>query len=164
MILELLNQNRYRNPDYGNMAGTGRASPCSSSVYSHRALLEPSVTPHRLPRYNWYALLRMKAPFLDLIWLLVVYSFLANMNEGWRWSYYVNAILSFISFVGLFISYFPPTYHQLHNQPTKDPPVKDWFGLTAFTLFIALLSLALGWGKLIWGELVDLHAQGNPMD
>ena len=81
------------------------------------------------------------------------------MNEGWRWPYYVNAILSFMSFAGLYVAYFPPTYTQLHNHPTRDPPVKDWFGLAAFTTFIALSSLALGWGKLIWSESIVLNTE-----
>ena len=73
-----------------------------------------------------------------------------HTNEGWRWCYDINAILSFASFAGLLIAYHPPTYRQLHNHPTDDPPRKDWLGLLAFTTSIALVAYALGWGKLTW--------------
>lgn len=74
-----------------------------------------------------------------------------NTSEGWRWGYYINAIFSFASLIGLFIAYHPPTYHQLHNHPVDDPPVKDWLGLSIFTTAIAMVTYSLGWGKFIWG-------------
>ncbi|OQD77601.1 hypothetical protein PENDEC_c002G01964 [Penicillium decumbens] len=77
-------------------------------------------------------------------------AFVKNTEEGWRWNYYINGILSFVSFVGLFIAYHPSTYHQLHNHPTDDPPVKDWLGLALFTTAIAMVTYSLGWGKFIW--------------
>ena len=82
--------------------------------------------------------------------LSVAAAFIIHTSEGWRWPYYINAILSFASLTGLFIAYHPPTYHQLHNNPTDEPPAKDWFGLFVFTTSIALVAYALGWGKLIW--------------
>ena len=77
-------------------------------------------------------------------------AFIKNTEQGWRWNYYINGILSFVSFVGLFLAYHPPTYHQLHNHPTDDPPVKDWLGLASFTAAIAMVTYSLGWGKFIW--------------
>lgn len=83
--------------------------------------------------------------------LPVVSALERNTSEGWRWGYYINGIFSFASLIGLFIAYHPPTYHQLHNHPVDDPPVKDWLGLSVFTTAIAMVTYSLGWGKFIWG-------------
>lgn len=83
--------------------------------------------------------------------IIIATAFVKNTEEGWRWNYYITGILSFVSLVGLFIAYHPPTYHQLHNHPVDDPPVKDWLGLVSFTAAIAMVTYSLGWGKFIWG-------------
>ncbi|KAL4806044.1 hypothetical protein BDV18DRAFT_160114 [Aspergillus unguis] len=80
----------------------------------------------------------------------IVNAFLTRTSDSWHWAYYVNAILSFLSLLGLSVSYFPPTYHQINRVSGTEPPAKDWLGLVVFTTFIALVSYALGWGKLIW--------------
>ncbi|PLB38150.1 uncharacterized protein BDW47DRAFT_117436 [Aspergillus candidus] len=93
--------------------------------------------------------LSLLGPLL-VLHVIVVSALERNTSEGWRWGYYINAIFSFASLIGLFIAYHPPTYHQLHNHPVDDPPVKDWLGLSIFTTAIAMVTYSLGWGKFIW--------------
>ncbi|CAK7198053.1 hypothetical protein SEUCBS139899_000711 [Sporothrix eucalyptigena] len=74
--------------------------------------------------------------------------------EGWRWVYFINAILSFVSAVGLLVFYHPQTVAlAADDEPFVDEPEmanvmprKDWLGLGLMTLFIALLTFPTFWG------------------
>ncbi|GAD95404.1 siderophore iron transporter [Paecilomyces variotii No. 5] len=88
------------------------------------------------------------APLLALH-VAIANAFFMFTDETWRWCYYLNAIFSFLSLIGLFFSYHPPTYYQLHNDPTEKPPSKDWLGLLVLIVAVGLITYSLGWGKLI---------------
>lgn len=144
----------YRYSDPGSVVSTSGTCSDPSPFYSNGGMPESLCAIVGSPRCNRYvqaAQIRVK------LILSLAHAFYTYTDEGWRWCYYLNAIFSFLSLVGLFISYHPPTYHQLHNHPTEDPPTKDWAGLLIFTIAVALVLYPLGWGKLIWSTYLFFH-------
>ncbi|EXJ90178.1 hypothetical protein A1O3_03247 [Capronia epimyces CBS 606.96] len=75
-----------------------------------------------------------------------------NTGDGWRWCYSINAIFSFVSLVGLFISYHPPTYQQIHEHLAAKDELhkKDWPGLVTLTLSAGFLTYVLLWGRTVY--------------
>lgn len=63
--------------------------------------------------------------------------------------------------VGLFVSYHPPTYEQIHkgNPISHKVKVKDWIGLLAVTVATGMLQYSLLWVKLIYRTS---NLQDNP--
>ncbi|KAJ0420298.1 hypothetical protein BJY00DRAFT_313237 [Aspergillus carlsbadensis] len=80
----------------------------------------------------------------------IVNAFTTKTREGWHWAYYVCAILSFLSMIGLFAAYFPPSYSQLRSQRTEKPSTRGSLSFLALTVCTALATYVLGWGKLIY--------------
>lgn len=136
------------------MAGSCRTRSSQSSVFGNRGLLESAFSANGYTYgYRYVSLCRVQGQMGLTNSLSIAQAFIQNTAEAWRWPYYLNAIFTFVSLAGLFIAYHPPTYRQLHNHPTEDPPVKDWLGLFVLAGTAALLSFSLQWGLLIYSRL-----------
>lgn len=72
-----------------------------------------------------------------------------NTEQGWRWCFYIGAILSGITTLLYFFFYHPPTYTQLHVQgKTKWQQVKelDYVGMFLFVAGSVLFLVGISWG------------------
>ena len=71
-----------------------------------------------------------------------------HTEQGWRWIYYIVAILSFLAAGLQLLCYFPPRFELLHKNTTKTYVVKhlDYVGLAIYTVGITALLLGISWG------------------
>ncbi|EXJ83952.1 hypothetical protein A1O3_04619 [Capronia epimyces CBS 606.96] len=80
---------------------------------------------------------------------VVARSFVLHTSQGWRWSYYLNIIMSGIVVCLYFLFYHPPTYRQLHARRLKEFKLfktLDFGGAILFSLGLALFLLGMSWG------------------
>ncbi|KAF4457273.1 fungal trichothecene efflux pump [Fusarium austroafricanum] len=79
---------------------------------------------------------------------VVARTMIANVHEGWRWSYYIGIILSAITLALYHFLYHPPTFSQLHVGKTRMQQTKelDWVGMALFTAGCFLFLVGLSWG------------------
>jgi MFS family permease len=94
---------------------------------------------------------------------VVARSFILRTSAGWRWSYYLNIIVSVIVITLFFLFYHPPTYQMLHARRGKT--VRFWQafdigGCALFSLSLCLFLLGMSWGgqKYPW---VSAHVLGT---
>ncbi|OCK84372.1 siderophore iron transporter, partial [Lepidopterella palustris CBS 459.81] len=69
-------------------------------------------------------------------------------EQGWRWVYYLVAIISFIAGLLQFVFYHPPEFHHLHTRESKRHLLKtlDYGGLIIFIGGAISLLLGISWG------------------
>ncbi|KIW35176.1 uncharacterized protein PV07_01890 [Cladophialophora immunda] len=76
-------------------------------------------------------------------------------EEGtWRWNFYVAAILQGLSFVGLYLLYFPPA-HPYNMQPKQLIKELDYLGMFLFTAGAVPLLMGIIWSGTYSSH--DLH-------
>ncbi|EXJ75055.1 uncharacterized protein A1O5_01751 [Cladophialophora psammophila CBS 110553] len=75
-------------------------------------------------------------------------SFVAHTEQGWRWCYYFNAILSGVAGLLQLCFYFPPAFKDLHKRRTLREALRkfDIVGLVLFVISGACLLLGISWG------------------
>ncbi|KIW90838.1 uncharacterized protein Z519_08621 [Cladophialophora bantiana CBS 173.52] len=80
----------------------------------------------------------------------------SNINEGWRWIYYLPAIMAGLAFILLFFFYHPPDFRLLHRNQTKWQALAriDWVGLGIYLGSIVCFLLGISWGgqQYPWGS------------
>ncbi|OAG44853.1 hypothetical protein AYO21_00815 [Fonsecaea monophora] len=71
-----------------------------------------------------------------------------NTEQGWRWIYYILAIISFLGALIQFFCYFPPKFDQLHKRGSRKETVKhlDYVGLVILVGSVTSLLLGISWG------------------
>lgn len=76
-----------------------------------------------------------------------------NTEQGWRWIYYILAIISFLGAVIQFFCYFPPRFDQLHRRSSRKETVKhlDYIGLVILVGSVTGLLLGISWGGQRYG-------------
>ncbi|CAK7224010.1 hypothetical protein SBRCBS47491_005403 [Sporothrix bragantina] len=74
--------------------------------------------------------------------------------SGWRWVYWMNSILCFVSSGLFFLCYFPPSFRQLHETKSKWAQIKEidsvGFFLYASGLVVMLLGFVWSTGTAGW--------------
>lgn len=72
----------------------------------------------------------------------------AHTDQGWRWCYYIMAILSALAALQQIFFYFPPTFRDLHRTRTARQALRDfdYIGLVLFAGSATVLLLGLSWG------------------
>jgi MFS family permease len=76
-------------------------------------------------------------------------AFILHTAQGWRWSYYIGIIISFLSLVLYVFFYHPPHYNQLHvHGKTKWQQFKelDFIGIVLYIAGITVFLIGLSWG------------------
>lgn len=76
-----------------------------------------------------------------------------NTEQGWRWIYYILAIISFLGAVVQLFCYFPPRFDQLHRRSSRKETVKhlDYIGLVILVGSVTALLLGISWGGQRYG-------------
>lgn len=80
---------------------------------------------------------------------VVARSFILHTAQKWRWSYYLNIIMSGIVVILYTLFYHPPTYKMLHARRGKKMNVWaaiDIGGCILFSLALVLFLLGMSWG------------------
>jgi MFS family permease len=79
---------------------------------------------------------------------VIARSFILHTKAGWRWSYYINIIFTFVVVVLLFFFYHPPTLGMLHAKGSKRPILKmlDIGGVFLFGSGLLVFLLGISWG------------------
>lgn len=67
---------------------------------------------------------------------------------GWRWVYWLMAILNITSTLLLLLFYFPPSFKMKHSKESRLHIVKhiDYVGISIFTAGIIVFILGISWG------------------
>ncbi|EXJ71824.1 uncharacterized protein A1O5_05634 [Cladophialophora psammophila CBS 110553] len=75
-------------------------------------------------------------------------SFCLDTDQGWRWIFYLLAIMTFSAIVLFLFFYFPPTFHHLHKGSSIMDTVKhiDYVGIVLYSGSAASLLLGISWG------------------
>lgn len=102
------------------------------------------LIPNKWRGYNNAVLFFMAVPF-STFGPIIARNFIANTSAGWRWSYYVNLILTGLAISLAFIFYHPPIFEQLHTRASKRQVLKhlDYLGLLLFVAGLVLFLLGL---------------------
>lgn len=127
------------------------------------------LIPNKWRGYNNAVLFFMAVPF-STFGPIIARNFVQNTSAGWRWSYYVNLILSGLAIILAVLFYHPPIFEQLHTKASKRKVMRelDYVGILLFAAGMVLfllgkfcfiassqqvltqLLLGLSWGGVIY--------------
>ncbi|MCJ1298329.1 hypothetical protein MMC08_001118 [Hypocenomyce scalaris] len=79
---------------------------------------------------------------------VIAKNFVEHTARSWRWSYYLNIIVSAFTVCLLFFLYHPPGFKMLHRNRTRIQQFKrmDYIGFVIFTGGLILFIMGLSWG------------------
>ena len=80
---------------------------------------------------------------------VIAQSFVENTAAGWRWSFYLNIIVSGLATILFYIFYHPPNFQMLHKNRSRMEQLKrlDFVGLVLFTGGLSVFLIGLHWGS-----------------
>lgn len=108
------------------------------------------LIPNKWRGYNNALLFFMAIPF-STFGPIIARNFIAT-SQGWRWSYYVNLILTGLAIILSLIFYHPPIFEQLHTRASKRKVLKDldYVGILLFVAGLVLFLIGLSWGGQLY--------------
>lgn len=100
------------------------------------------LIPNKWRGYNNALLFFMAVPF-STFGPIIARNFLLNTSKTWRWSYYVNLIISGLAIALAVAFYHPPIFEQLHTRASKRKVMKelDYLGILLFVAGLVLFLL-----------------------
>ena len=103
------------------------------------------LIPNKWRGYNNALLFFMAVPF-STFGPIIARNFVQNTSRTWRWSYYINLIISGLAIILAVAFYHPPVFEQLHTRASKRKVMKelDYLGILLFVAGLVLFLL----GKL----------------
>ncbi|KAK3646850.1 hypothetical protein LTR56_008338 [Elasticomyces elasticus] len=109
------------------------------------------LIPNKWRGYNNALLFFMAVPF-SVFGPIIARNFIINTAKGWRWSYYINLILTGLAIVLALVFYHPPIFEQLHIRASKRKVLKelDYVGILLFVAGLVLFLIGLSWGGVIY--------------
>lgn len=109
------------------------------------------LIPNQWRGYNNAGLFFMALPF-SVFGPIIARNFAAYTAQSWRWSYYVNLIISGLAILLAVIFYHPPVFEQLHTRASKRKVLKelDYVGILLFVAGLTLFLVGLSWGGQIY--------------
>ncbi|KAK7897204.1 hypothetical protein LTR67_005093 [Exophiala xenobiotica] len=109
------------------------------------------LIPNKWRGYNNALLFFLAVPF-STFGPIIARNFVQNTSQSWRWSYYVNLILSGLAIILAVAFYHPPIFEQLHTKASKRKVMKelDYLGILLFVAGLVLFLLGLSWGGEIY--------------
>lgn len=109
------------------------------------------LIPNKWRGYNNALLFFMAVPF-STFGPIIARNFIANTSAGWRWSYYINLIISGLATILAIVFYHPPVFEQLHTRASKLKVLKnlDYVGILLFVGGLVLFLIGLSWGGVIY--------------
>ncbi|KIW32625.1 uncharacterized protein PV07_04156 [Cladophialophora immunda] len=85
---------------------------------------------------------------------VIARAFVQHTALGWRWCYYLNAIVAGISFLLFLFCYFPPNFYMINSRLTRLGEFKrlDYVGFVLYTGGLVMLLLGFTWpqGSYPW--------------
>ena len=109
------------------------------------------LLPNKWRGYNNALLFFMSVPF-SVFGPIVARDLIENTARGWRWSYYINLILSGMAILLAAVFYHPPIFEQLHTRASKKKVLRelDYLGILLFVGGLVLFLIGLSWGGVIY--------------
>jgi MFS family permease len=83
---------------------------------------------------------------------VIVQAMVQNTAAGWRWSYYLDVIVSGCAVLLFFFCYHPPDFHLLHKDRSRMEQFRrqDFVGFFLFTGGLLLFIMGLSWGGSVY--------------
>lgn len=83
---------------------------------------------------------------------VIAQSLVEHTAAGWRWSYYLDVIVSGLAVLLFFLCYHPPNFHLLHINRSKMEQLKrqDFVGFVLFVGGLLLFIMGLSWGGSVY--------------
>lgn len=108
------------------------------------------LIPNKWRGYNNALLFFMAVPF-STFGPIIARNFLAT-SQSWRWSYYINLILTGLAIILATVFYHPPIFEQLHTRASKRKVIKDidYLGILLFVAGLVLFLIGLSWGGQLY--------------
>jgi MFS family permease len=75
---------------------------------------------------------------------IIIRTWVQDISQSWRWSYYLSIICNFIAMVFYYIYYHPPTFAMLHAHGRQVSGWKMVDAVSILTFVMGLLFLLLG--------------------
>ena len=109
------------------------------------------LIPNKWRGYNNALLFFMAVPF-STFGPIIARNFEAYTTQTWRWSYYINLIISGLAIILAVVFYHPPIFEQLHTRASKRQVLKDmdYLGILLFVGGLILFLLGLSWGGQVY--------------
>lgn len=109
------------------------------------------LIPNKWRGYNNALLFFMAVPF-STFGPIIARNFAAYTSQSWRWSYYINIVLSGLAIVLAVVFYHPPIFEQLHPRASKWKVLRelDYLGILLFVGGLVLFLLGLSWAGQIY--------------
>jgi MFS family permease len=129
------------------LIGANCLTGVAAAVQLSFAVVISELVPNKWRGYSIGALFFSSMPFAAF-GPVIARAFILNTSAGWRWSYYLNIIVSGITVVLFFFFYHPPTYSMLHTKHSKKSILKmfDIGGLVLFTAGLVIFLIGISWG------------------
>lgn len=83
---------------------------------------------------------------------VIAQALVEHTAAGWRWSYYLNIIVSGLAVLLFFCFYHPPDFHLLHKDRSRKEQFlrQDFVGFVLFTGGLLLFIMGLSWGGSVY--------------
>lgn len=83
---------------------------------------------------------------------VIAQALVTGTTAGWRWSYYLNIIVSGLAIILFLFFYHPPDFHLLHKNRSKMDQIKrqDFIGFVLFVGGLSLFIMGLSWGGQLY--------------
>jgi len=83
---------------------------------------------------------------------VIAQTLVTHTAAGWRWSFYLNIIVSGLAVLLFYFFYHPPNFQLLHKNRSRMEQIKrmDFIGLFLFTGGLAVFLIGLSWGSGIY--------------
>jgi MFS family permease len=133
------------------LIGANALTGVAAAVQLSFAVVISELVPNKWRGYCIGALFFSSMPFAAF-GPVIARSFILHTSAGWRWSYYLNIIVSGITVVLFYLFYHPPTYSMLHARRSNKSVLKmlDVGGLVLFTAGLVLFLIGISWGGVVY--------------
>ena len=133
------------------LIGANALTGIAAAVQLSFAVVIAELIPNKWRGYGISGLFVSSLPFAAF-GPVIARSFILHTGAGWRWSYYLNIIVSGLAVLLFFLFYHPPTYNMLHTKHTKKSIMKmlDLGGVVLFLGGLVIFLIGISWGGSVY--------------
>lgn len=128
------------------IAGTALSGLATAVQISFTVAISELVPTKHRPM--WISGIFASAISINVFGPVIVQAMQIHTKPGWRWSYYLDIIITFVAVLLFYFCYHPPGFELLHKNRSRIAQLKrvDFVGTLLYTAGLILLQLGVSWG------------------